>query len=160
MMKIIFLITFVMITNAVEYEIEYAISSQYPTEWKKRGTMNCGEKRCTFENAKDLEFRAGKEDTYYLRIGDHFTSIPLSYLTTKMVDRIDLNMNGDEIVGIAYSVIKDSNKLTTYATRVHSHDFPKVKAETKEPPKEEKSWLRKNWYWVALGAVVLFLFMG
>ena len=156
----LFTFFFVTLTIATEYEVEYAISSQYPTEWKKRGTIKCGEKRCILENEKGLEFRSGKEDTYYIKIGDVYTSIPLNHLTNNMIDKLSLRMNGDKIEEISYGVIKESSQLTTYVYKVQKSDFPKVKAEIKEPPKPEKSWIAKNWYWLLLGAIVLMVFSG
>ena len=72
---IVVLLTFITLTIATEYEVEYSISSQYPTEWKKRGTIKCDKKKCVMENEKNLEFRSGKEDTYYIKIGEVYTSI-------------------------------------------------------------------------------------
>ena len=153
------LFLFILCVSSREYQVEYAISSQFPKEWKKRGIMKC-ERKCVFENEKELIFQNGNEEHYYLRVGEQYTSIPVTYLSKKMVDKIELQLDGEIIKGISYTVLKESSHLTTYANIIHSIDFPKVKAETKEPPKPEKGWFARNWLWVIIGLVVLFLFAG
>ncbi|KAL7715634.1 Uncharacterized protein QTN25_006732 [Entamoeba marina] len=125
---------------AIQYEVQYAISTEFPNDWNVRGIISCEDFKCTLINSNDLIFKTTKEtDLYYLKVGDVFTSIPVSYVSNIMKDFIELDVNNQTVIGIHYEVQnKQTKSLTTSVEIVKSIALPKVQAEKRPPAKDEE----------------------
>ncbi|KAL7718424.1 Uncharacterized protein QTN25_004344 [Entamoeba marina] len=148
--------------TAIQYDVQYAISTEFPKEWKARGIITCEDLKCTVTNSNDLLFKMTKEtDMYYIKVGDVFTSIPMKYISNTMKDVIELDINNQTVIGIHYEVQnKQTKSLTTTTEIMKSIPLPKVQAERRPPTKEEeKGFFAKYWLWLLIGGVALMFFI-
>ncbi|GAB1225612.1 hypothetical protein ENUP19_0257G0040 [Entamoeba nuttalli] len=148
------------VVNAFKTDVYYSISSEEPVEWNKRGTIECNNYQCTFENEQNLEFTKNNELWYYIKVDNTFTSVPINSVSSQMTDSIQLSLSGDSVENIYYSVNGRSSTLKTSASLLRSSEFPKTRPEKRPPPEEEKGFFAKYWVWILIGVVALYFFSG
>ncbi|ELP84491.1 hypothetical protein EIN_169060 [Entamoeba invadens IP1] len=152
----IYLLTLFTLTLSFELPVQQQISNTFPTVWEDFGILRC-DKSCELDG-QVMELKTEEEGLYYIKVGELFTSFPISSGKDKNIGGvlyISLGLDNVENIGID----KNTTSNTITVQTITGKPFPTTKLEKRPPVEEEKSFFRKYWPWL-LGAGVLFFFLS